>query len=75
MEIAERVQENIGGVEIVHTPARPGDFAGKVVSSERALEELGWKAETRFAEGVRSYVEWVPVHDPAARPVPAGGPS
>ena len=57
-QIAETVKELIGDVEIVHTPARPGDFGGKVVSSERAERELGWTASTPFSEGVRRYVEW-----------------
>ena len=48
LEIAERVQENTDNCEIVHTPPRPGDFPGKKISNERALEELGWKAETSF---------------------------
>jgi UDP-glucose 4-epimerase len=59
LEIAERVQENTDGCEIVHTPPRPGDFPGKEISNVRALEEIGWKAETSFREGVRRYVEWV----------------
>jgi UDP-glucose 4-epimerase len=59
LEIAERVQENTDDCEIVHTPPRPGDFPGKVISNQRALEELGWKTETSFKEGVRRYVEWV----------------
>src|SRR4029079_15749707 len=46
LEIAERVQENTDTCEIVHTPPRPGDFPGKVISNERALAELGWRAET-----------------------------
>jgi UDP-glucose 4-epimerase len=57
-QIAESVRELVSGVEIVNTPARPGDFGGKMVSSERAREELGWSAATPFAEGVRRYVEW-----------------
>jgi UDP-glucose 4-epimerase len=57
-QIAETVQKLIGDVEIVHTPARPGDFGGKIVSSERARRELGWTAATPFSEGVRRYVEW-----------------
>src|SRR5436305_3680165 len=57
-QIAERVQELIGNVEIAYTPARPGDFGGKVVCSKRAERELGWTAATPFAEGVRKYVEW-----------------
>jgi UDP-glucose 4-epimerase len=57
-QIAETVKELIGNVEIVHTPARPGDFGGKVVCSKRAERELGWTAATPFSEGVRRYVEW-----------------
>ena len=57
-QIAETVKDLIGNVSIEYTPARPGDFGGKVVSSERALTELGWSAATPFSEGVRRYVEW-----------------
>jgi UDP-glucose 4-epimerase len=66
LEIAERVQENTDNCEIVHTPPRPGDFPGKSISNERALDELGWEAKTNFKEGVRKYVEWV--RGPAGRP-------
>ncbi|GAC1322203.1 MAG: hypothetical protein NVSMB25_17010 [Thermoleophilaceae bacterium] len=58
LEIAETVKDLVGTTEIVHTPARAGDFGGKDVSSERALAELGWRASTPFAEGVRRYVAW-----------------
>ena len=79
-QIAERVRELLGDVEIVHTPARPGDFNGKVVLSSRAERELGWTARTPFAEGVKRYVEWR--RDQAARAaecqaasvIPAGEP-
>ncbi|HWE09636.1 MAG TPA: glycosyltransferase, partial [Solirubrobacteraceae bacterium] len=57
-QIAETIKEEMGDVEIVHTPARPGDFGGKIVSSERAERELGWRAATPFAEGVRRYIAW-----------------
>ncbi|MGI8572879.1 MAG: NAD-dependent epimerase/dehydratase family protein [Solirubrobacteraceae bacterium] len=57
-QIAETVKELLGNVEIVYTPARPGDFGGKVVCSERARKELGWTAGTPFHEGVRRYVQW-----------------
>ncbi len=57
-QIAETIKQELGNVEIVHTPARPGDFGGKVVSSRRARRELGWTAGTPFAEGVRRYVSW-----------------
>jgi UDP-glucose 4-epimerase len=75
LEIAERVQENTDDCEIVHTPPRPGDFPGKTISNERALAELGWKAETSFKEGVRKYVEWVRGSVRPPDPVPSKKPS
>ncbi|MGE5282219.1 MAG: NAD-dependent epimerase/dehydratase family protein [Chloroflexota bacterium] len=75
LEIAETVQEMTGGCEIVHTPPRPGDFPGKTISNERALAEIGWKAETSFREGVRKYVEWVRGSTRAPDPVPGKKPT
>lgn len=59
-QIAETVQQLVDShsVQIVSTPARPGDFSGKVVSSARADVELGWKATTPFREGVKKYIAW-----------------
>ncbi len=77
-QIAETVKELIANVEIVHTPARPGDFGGKVVCSKRAERELGWTAATPFSEGVRRYVEWRREQAAASREtaevIPAGEP-
>ena len=79
-QIAETVQKLIGDVEIVYTPARPGDFGGKVVCSARAERELGWTAATPFTEGVRRYVEWrreqatKTADEEAAAVIPAGEP-
>ncbi|HEX2708414.1 MAG TPA: NAD-dependent epimerase/dehydratase family protein [Solirubrobacterales bacterium] len=75
LEIAETVQENTDGCEIVHTPPRPGDFPGKVISNARALDEIGWKAETSFREGVKKYVEWVRSSTRAPDPIPGKRPS
>ncbi len=75
LEIAERVQENVDTCEITHTPPRPGDFPGKVISNKRAEEELGWKAETSFKEGVRKYVEWVKGTTRPPDPIPGTKPS
>jgi UDP-N-acetylglucosamine:LPS N-acetylglucosamine transferase len=58
LQVAEAVRDTVGGTEIVHTPARSGDFGGKQVSSERAAQELEWTPETSFDEGVRRYVSW-----------------
>jgi UDP-glucose 4-epimerase len=57
-QIAELVQEIVGNTEIVYMPARPGDLGSKIVSGERARDELGWTAATPFSEGVRRYVDW-----------------
>jgi UDP-glucose 4-epimerase len=79
-QIAETIKALMGDVEIVHTPARPGDFGGKIVSSQRAERELGWTAATPFSEGVRRYIEWrhdqalAAKADEAAAVIPAGEP-
>jgi UDP-glucose 4-epimerase len=79
-QIAETIKELMGDVEIVHTPARPGDFGGKIVSSERAERELGWTAATPFSEGVRKYIDWrveqakQKADETAAAVIPAGEP-
>ncbi len=58
-EVAEGVRKNIGEhVRIEYVPARPGDFGGKEVSARKAEVELGWKASTRFDEGLRTTVQW-----------------
>ena len=58
-EIAETVRELVAEVPIVHAPDRPGDLRPAEISGARAAEELGWRARTPFAEGVRRYVDWV----------------
>ena len=41
----------------------------------RALEEIEWKAETSFREGVKRYVEWVRSSTRAPDPIPGKRPS
>jgi UDP-glucose 4-epimerase len=57
-QIAETIKKVIGDVKIEFTPARPGDFSGKEVSSELAKKELAWEPKVSFEEGVRRYVKW-----------------
>lgn len=57
-QIAETIGKILGNVKIEYTPARPGDFSGKEVSSELAKKELNWEPKTSFLEGVRRYIEW-----------------
>ncbi len=79
-QIAETIKAELGNVEIVHTPARPGDFGGKIVCSKRAERELGWTAATPFSEGVHRYIEWRVAQEAAgaerdaAAVIPAGEP-
>lgn len=57
-QIAETVKKIIGDVKIEFTPARPGDFSGKEVSSDLAKKELDWEPKISFEEGVRRYIKW-----------------
>ena len=72
-QIAETVQQLIGDVPIVHVDDRPADLRSSAISGERAGRELGWRLETPFNQGVRSYVAWVkgiqdaPSDEPASR--------
>ncbi len=57
--IAEAIADLVEGpVSIEYTPARPGDYQGKVVSAEKALHDLGWTPEVDFMEGLRLTTEW-----------------
>ena len=58
-QIATTVSDLVGDTAIEHTPARAGDFGGRIeISGERALTELGWQPGTEFREGVSKYVAW-----------------
>lgn len=57
--IAETIQAILGGrVKIEYTEARPGDYQGREVSSEKAFKELGWKPRVSFEDGMRRYIDW-----------------
>ncbi len=56
--IAETVSEIVGDTDVLHGPARAGDFKGVEVSGARAERELQWRADTPFEQGVRSYIDW-----------------
>jgi UDP-glucose 4-epimerase len=57
-QIAETVNEIIGGVNIVYTEGRKGDFTGKDISNQIAKKELGWVPSTSFKDGMRKYIAW-----------------
>jgi UDP-glucose 4-epimerase len=59
LEVAEAIRTIIGDeVRIEFGPERPGDFAGREVSGEKARRDLGWQPSVEFADGLRPTVDW-----------------
>jgi UDP-glucose 4-epimerase len=58
-QIADTVRELVAEVPIVHGPERPVDVHIARISGERAATELGWRAQTSFADGVVRYLDWL----------------
>jgi len=44
--------------KIEFVASRPGDYAGREVSGDKAKRLLGWVPETTFQTGMRRYLEW-----------------
>ena len=58
-EVADTVNDLFDGkVQIDYVEARPGDYAGKVVSNEKGKKLLGWEPKVDFKEGAKSFVDW-----------------
>jgi UDP-glucose 4-epimerase len=51
----------IAGRELapVFAPPRPGELARSVLAVNRAADELGWRAVTPLAEGIRRVYQWI----------------
>lgn len=65
-ELAEMIKQRIP-VGLVFEEARAGDIATAWVSSKKAEEQLGWKAEVSFREGLDELIEaaigdFAPIH-------------
>ena len=59
LEVAEGIRALLGEqVQIEFTPERPGDFAGRIVSAEKAARELGWQPTVDFENGLAATVKW-----------------
>ncbi len=57
--LAETVQAMVDPtLPIELLPARPGDYAGRPVSGQKAADVLGWQASTSFEDGMRRYLDW-----------------
>jgi len=57
-DIAETIKKILGDVKIEYIEGRPGDFSGKEISNKKAKEELGWKPNMCFEDGVKKYIDW-----------------
>ena len=59
-QIAETILELTGSSQpIQYVPARAGDYGGAEVSSDLALQVLGWQPETSFEVGLGKTVHWL----------------
>ena len=58
-------------VDVTYTPARTGDYGGREISAAKAERVLGWRADVRFTDGLRRYVDWHLAREAAAVPAPA----
>ena len=57
--VTEAIRDCLGiPLEVEFGEARPGDYAGKVVSADKVKHVLGWEPTTPFEEGMRRYVDW-----------------
>jgi nucleoside-diphosphate-sugar epimerase len=57
LRIAETVLRLTGcRSQVEFMPARAGDYAGRDVSSEKALRELNWEPQIDFEEGMKRTV-------------------
>jgi len=57
-QVAETINEIIGGVKIEYRQGRRGDFGGKNISNKKAKNELGWSPKISFKQGMKEYIEW-----------------
>ena len=58
-EVADTVNELFNGdVEINYVEARPGDYAGKVVSNDKSKNLLSWEPLVDFKEGAKIFLDW-----------------
>jgi UDP-glucose 4-epimerase len=61
-----RVIGDVTGRQVSHTlaAARPGELQRSALAVERARADLGWRAETALADGVRSVCQWIEAGTP-----------
>jgi UDP-glucose 4-epimerase len=51
-------------VDYALAPARPGELQRSALAVDRARLDLGWKAATGLADGVRAVCDWIEAETP-----------
>lgn len=58
-DLAEKVRSFVGyGGDIVWNASKPNGQPRRVLNTDRAKELLGWVAQTRFDDGLKSTIDW-----------------
>lgn len=57
VEVIQRVVPGAAGV--VYTDSRPADFAGHLISGDRALGDLGWQPRVDVEQGIQLVYDWL----------------
>lgn len=55
-KIVETLRESFEGIKVEHTPPRPHDFKGAIISIEKARQLLNWKPKITFREGLKRFI-------------------
>jgi UDP-glucose 4-epimerase len=72
--VVESIEEALHRpVDVTYTPARTGDYGGREISAAKAERVLGWRADVRFADGLRRYIDWHLAREPEPAVPPAAG--
>jgi UDP-glucose 4-epimerase len=73
--VAQKVRQFFPDVEIQYADRRPGDLPPKIVSSQKAFAQLGWKPQIAFDEGAERYIKWMEQNAPFGGVGRLGSPS
>lgn len=60
LDLISAIQSELGTkIDPVHTEPRAGDVRASCADTSRAEQELGWRAQVSFEDGLRRTIEWL----------------